>query len=400
VSIRRLKIVGQEVVVTTHGRGVWTAFIDELEPAPLLPPTLADINLPNPNTHELKLDFLVNSDYDSILVNVNGSVFERFYNLPAGIDTFSTYTTTPPELVQAQVIGFSGLQSEASELKSSNIYAAEETLVENFDDLNTTFFGDFTPSTPAGFDNALLNSEHPYSNGKNHIAYLGTPVLIQAGATLSYDDVAIVEPGEPGTVYPDPYMWDYVSIEGSNDGETWQILTPPYDCRLNSAWEDAFNDEVDGDATMLVNHQIDLTLAYPLDEIVYLRFRLYADGAVNSWGWAIDNVEVSNIVSSLPDENLAVKEFKLLNNYPNPFNPETMIRFTLAKKSPVNLIVYNYLGQKVRTIYNGQEIEAGNIHHVVWDGKNDSGNPAASGAYFYKLVAGSKQAIKKMILIR
>ena len=400
VSIRRLKIVGQEVVATTHGRGVWTAFIDELEPAPLLGPTLADIALPNPNTGELKFNMLINSDYDSVLVYVNGQVSDRLYNLPAGIDTFSTYLTSPPELVEAQAYGFKDAQFAASELKSTNIYAAEETLTENFNDLNTTFFGDFSSSTPTGFDNALLNSEHPYSNSMDHIAYLGTPILIQPGATLSYDDIAIVEPGEPGYFYPDPYMWDYVTVEGSNDGETWQILTTPYDCRSNTEWENAYYDGVNGEATMLVSHEVDLTLNYPINQKIYLRFRLHADEAVNSWGWAIDNVGVSNIISSMAAKDPVLNKFYLYNNYPNPFNPETMIGFTLSENAPVYLTVYNYLGQRIKSLYNGEVFESGKIHHTTWDGKNESGQPAASGTYFYKLNTGQHQSIKKMVLLR
>lgn len=84
-------------------------------------------------------------------------------------------------------------------------------------------------------------------------------------------------------------------------------------------------------------------------------------------------------------------EFSLEQNYPNPFNPETNIRFALPKKENVTLIVYNILGQQVRTILAG-ELEAG-VYNFSFQAEN-----LASGVYIYSLRAGSVTMTKKMIL--
>ena len=94
----------------------------------------------------------------------------------------------------------------------------------------------------------------------------------------------------------------------------------------------------------------------------------------------------------LPDE------FVLSQNFPNPFNPATEIRFQLPEANLVVLRIYNALGQEIRTLVNS-EYQAG-FHSVSWDGKNSNGNPVSSGVYFYKLEAGSFSQIKKMSLIR
>lgn len=93
-----------------------------------------------------------------------------------------------------------------------------------------------------------------------------------------------------------------------------------------------------------------------------------------------------------------VSTFKLERNFPNPFNPETVIRFNLPEASRVNLNVYNVLGQVVRTLVN-QELPAG-LHSVIWDGKNTQGSDVSSGVYFYRIKAGDFESTMRMTLLR
>ncbi len=92
------------------------------------------------------------------------------------------------------------------------------------------------------------------------------------------------------------------------------------------------------------------------------------------------------------------REFALYPNFPNPFNPETRIRFQLAENSDVKLMVYDVLGRKVRTLVSDR-MNAG--HHVInWDGLNDAGTDVASGMYVYRIKAGNFIAHRKMLLVR
>ncbi len=84
----------------------------------------------------------------------------------------------------------------------------------------------------------------------------------------------------------------------------------------------------------------------------------------------------------VPDEAVS-SSFSLFPNYPNPFNPETQIRFFLEKGRKVELKIYNPLGQLVRTLVKG-ELAAGH-HAVMWDGTNDRGLQVPSGVYIYTL---------------
>lgn len=90
--------------------------------------------------------------------------------------------------------------------------------------------------------------------------------------------------------------------------------------------------------------------------------------------------------------------FVLEQNYPNPFNPETEIRFQLPEANHVVVIIFNLLGQEIRTLADKQ-YEAG-FHALPWDGKANNGNLVASGIYLYQLQAGSFSQVKKMTLLR
>ncbi len=99
-----------------------------------------------------------------------------------------------------------------------------------------------------------------------------------------------------------------------------------------------------------------------------------------------------------PSEELLPQQFQLAQNYPNPFNPTTTIKYYVASKGIVNLSVYNILGQRVKTLVNGQ-MDIG-WQEAQWNGRDESGNSVASGIYFYKMSAGDYVDTKKMLLMK
>ena len=93
----------------------------------------------------------------------------------------------------------------------------------------------------------------------------------------------------------------------------------------------------------------------------------------------------------------------LLPNYPNPFNPETWIPYHLSKGAEVTLTIYDVSGVLVRELTLGHQsagIYGSRARAAYWDGRNGSGEPVASGVYFYTLTAGEFTATRKLLIIK
>jgi len=108
--------------------------------------------------------------------------------------------------------------------------------------------------------------------------------------------------------------------------------------------------------------------------------------------------EVQVVFTKIGEDNAIPREFALKQNYPNPFNPETWIAFDLPQAVDVTIVIYNTLGQKVRTLVN--EPTAAGSYKILWNGTNDQGNNVASGVYVYTIKAGTFTEAKKMTLMR
>jgi len=97
-------------------------------------------------------------------------------------------------------------------------------------------------------------------------------------------------------------------------------------------------------------------------------------------------------------EDRLPSQFGLAQNYPNPFNPETTIEYQVPRIARVRMMVFNILGQQIRTLVN--EVREAGRHHVIWDGRDHSGRPVASGIYFCQMTAGSYRQTRKMTLLK
>ena len=98
---------------------------------------------------------------------------------------------------------------------------------------------------------------------------------------------------------------------------------------------------------------------------------------------------------------LTPQETALLANYPNPFNPETWVPYQLTKDAEVIVTIYASNGQVVRRLALGHQVAGiyqSRSRAAYWDGRNEFGEPVASGVYFYTLTAGNFSATRKMLI--
>jgi hypothetical protein len=131
---------------------------------------------------------------------------------------------------------------------------------------------------------------------------------------------------------------------------------------------------------------------------LYLFAGTYVDTIVT---WRVDGFSVLKVASDLgiAEGNDGVPgEYALSQNYPNPFNPTTSIHFALPSRGMVKLVVYDLIGQEVRTL--AQAPFTSGEHTVAWDGRDNNGELVNSGIYFYRLETGQFNETRKLTFLK
>jgi len=148
-----------------------------------------------------------------------------------------------------------------------------------------------------------------------------------------------------------------------------------------------------GDAA--TNGDLGLNLIFRAKSDIEASYIEITEGALQDGGYGMNQIAnpVSIRIETLPEV------YALQENYPNPFNPETTIKYQLPEAGDVTLEIYNMLGQVVRTLVS--EHQNAGRYVLQWDATNDTGQPLSSGVYFYRIQAGGEfQSYKKMLLLK
>ena len=113
---------------------------------------------------------------------------------------------------------------------------------------------------------------------------------------------------------------------------------------------------------------------------------------------SMDNCIEACFLASNDEINQLPHAFNLYNNYPNPFNPVTTLRYDLPEDALVNITIYDIMGRIVRTLINSQQ-NAG-FKSIQWNATNDAGSPLSAGLYLYKIQADNFVETRKMVLLK
>ena len=226
---------------------------------------------------------------------------------------------------------------------------------------------------PLGFSEYGLNSKHPYESPEDnnktieYTSILRHPMkLNESGILISFGEVVLVEPGEPGSLFGSDDFYDYVIIEGSkNVGKTWFSLADGYDSRFFNKWETIYNSSIDemnstavGNESMLNNHTIYYLPSANIatGDTFLLRFRLFSDPFANGWGWIIQDLKIHPLV----DDVEKVHSEEPLKVYPNPGNG--LIRLNTdpggtGNGKPIRCFIYNSSGNCIKNGYLPSDTE-------------------------------------------
>jgi hypothetical protein len=246
-----------------------------------------------------------------------------------------------------------------------------------------------------------------------------------AAGTLEYDYFGVSQIG-PQDLPPtasefrmvpqaDPVTNYLVSWESDSGSTLW--YDPTFELGF-AGYQDAVTPRAEavalfkdaGTNVMGVKHITSKTrVAYLAFDAGALQFRSdtsLSAGSDPKYWWIVDAGSVSlsffkehGVVASVkPVDGLVPGEFALGQNYPNPFNPSTTIEYKVPARANVEITIFNILGQKVATVVN--DVHEAGSHRATWNGRDLSGNIAASGVYFYSLKSGSFEQVKKMMLMK
>ena len=179
---------------------------------------------------------------------------------------------------------------------------------------------------------------------------------------------------------------DSAFVEASrNGGESWQRVS----------------DSFTGGQSSYKKYQCSLdAFTGAGNDAVLLRFRLVSDESGAGPGWFVDDVRImpySTVVEEKAQSGLP-QRFALYDNYPNPFNNSTAIRYSLPKSVPVKIEIFNLLGHKVATLVDSKK-ESG-VHEIQWNGQSDTREHVSTGLYFYRITAGKFRSMKKCALVK
>ncbi len=179
---------------------------------------------------------------------------------------------------------------------------------------------------------------------------------------------------------------DFACLEISSDG--------------GANWEQ-IGEHITGVVLNWVKKEIDLTnyCGSGFDEIK-LRFKIIPNLTTILPGWYLDDIAIySGKISNIHQTDKAIpNEYRLLTNYPNPFNAHTTIQYQLPSSCRVKIVIYNLLGKEIITLIEKKQ-PAGH-YRLVWDGNDRNGNPVSSGIYHYQMTSDNYSSTRKMLLLK
>jgi hypothetical protein len=278
--------------------------------------------------------------------------------------------------------------------------------VNNFDSkINDFISDDFTIKSGKGFPSPALNTAHPYLSpdkdnaSLNFTAILKYPVILKVGGKMSFDEIVLVEPGEPCTSFGSVDFYDYVIVEGSNDGgTTWKPLIDGYDSSSQSSWNSLFNSSFSGQNSdaiptkdLFVKREFGLldNGNFNAGETILIRFRLFSDPYSNGWGWIIDNLAIQDFGTAANQELISSGEIEF---FPNPAKGRLNLEIQ-AKMNIQNLSLKVYSSSGV-LVYNQFIPVHSNLFKTELDITNF--NP---GLYLFTVEPEKGQIITRKILI-
>ncbi|WP_166383601.1 T9SS type A sorting domain-containing protein [Polaribacter sp. 11A2H] len=401
VAVYDLKVVNDQVVIATYGRGVWSATIPELStytlPGYLKFPnataqqkeieslkTTVSYNVPSDDVSRVKI-FIDGLEQTEIVQDFSTEVTYSYETIDVaegyhqlGIQVFDDVNNleTPINNQEFLVIDYkdAGTSIEISEFQDTDVFTYKSNFVIDNLDGNVASV-------------VLNNSEHPYNNNKTYSVTLKQPLTIsEDNKVFTYEDFALVEP------YTDDLtdltqFYDFVLIEASTDLITWKTLDK-YDARRFPEWLTEYNkgDNAIGNDALFKEQNITLTdKGFAIGETIVFKLSLVSDPGASSYGWAIKSINKNTATASVEDVLAGTQVFAI---YPTVSKGD----FTLQAKST--------LGKTKMTVFSltGKQVFAKEVDFTS-NGKQAVSVSLNAGVYIVNIIdENNKKSSSKIII--
>jgi len=345
-AIWNMHMTDDQVVMATHGRGIWTATIPQT-PRQIETPQILASGVSFDSSLIIKAD--LKEVYDSTKVFINQQLIDIIPRVEIGTVLISV-SNLQEGIKNIELIAYEGgnpFKSAEEQVYYFEPNAPIQFYENNFDDNVNDFTGiGYQIEQPSGFSTAAIHTRRPYAVQQDIIYTLRYPIIIDGIKNkILYNEIALVEPGALDAAFGTAEFNDYAIVEASNNGYEWSQLGEGYDANLFSDWTVAYVDESQVSESLFKTREYTLKNLFPAGDTVFLRFRLSSNATGVGWGWAIDDLLVQDPVLSIEakkkQENLPLKI------YPNPVETVTHVQYLLGKSSMVN---YRIIDNQARIV--------------------------------------------------
>lgn len=249
----------------------------------------------------------------------------------------------------------------------------------------------FSVLQPTGFSNKAMHSQHPYLVGSSlgqtsdFTWLVRKPVKVDEGNPyISFDEIVFMD-------YEGSAAKDYVIVEASKDGVTWEALEESYGTLRHAVWKSNFDNQIDPGSSLFKNHRIKITEngKFVNNDQLLIRFRMFSDAATTGWGWAVDNLSIQGPITAVEDEN----DLDWLSAYPNPATD--VLRINVSREAAQRSMKVQILSAHGQLVLS-EHVPAG-TSEVVRDIPVSQWTP---GIYFVKVSSGPDTKIKKVAIVR
>lgn len=384
VSVFDMKGQDNEVVIATHGRGIWSAIVTQRQEAIPSPQILAAGTAPD-KTFALRIQNDV--FFDSLAIYNNTTRLLAIKNASSATRdvTIPNLPTGPKELRVYGYVGTAPHQSMVVSATHHDLLASKGSYSTYF-----TTISDLAVSglTLQNFSNAppgqrkTLHTDHSYSTDTRYEVFVRTPVTVSASIpTLFYSDIAVTEPDN-----------DFIFVEATRNGLDWMPLTQKYDAAFagdtEGKWLTAYLAKTVGTVPMFLHHEIDISKTFGVGDLLLFRFRMQSSKETTAWGWALSYISIQ-----VPPVGTEVSYDKsLFSVYPNPSRGPLTVSLELTSPSDVGVKVVDLFG---KVAYQNQFMNLGaGVHNLEL-----SINNAASGNYLLIMNTAEGKKSQKLVIV-